>query len=58
MPYKVALTGGISSGKTTVAQEFAKLGVDVVDADVISRQIVEPGKPALFAIKKNLVIVF
>lgn len=58
MPYKIALTGGICSGKTTISQEFAKLGVDVVDADVISRQIVEPGKPALIAIKKNLVIVF
>ncbi|WWO97709.1 MAG: dephospho-CoA kinase [Candidatus Dasytiphilus stammeri] len=53
MPYKVALTGGIGSGKTTVSKEFAKLGVEVVDADVISRQVVEPGKLALIAIIKK-----
>lgn len=50
MPYIVALTGGIGSGKTTVANEFAKLGVPLVDADVISRQVVEPNTPAFAAI--------
>ncbi|HGN1706204.1 TPA: dephospho-CoA kinase [Providencia rettgeri] len=51
MPYIVALTGGIGSGKTTVANEFAKLGVPLVDADVIARQVVEPNTAALKAIK-------
>lgn len=47
MPYTVALTGGIGSGKSTVAQAFAALGVPVVDADIIAREVVEPGSPAL-----------
>lgn len=47
MAYTVALTGGIGSGKSTIANAFAELGVDVVDADVIARQVVEPGQPAL-----------
>lgn len=48
--YVVAITGGIGSGKTTVANQFAKLGIEVVDADVIAREVVEPGTPALAAI--------
>ncbi|MBN3214946.1 dephospho-CoA kinase [Pectobacterium polaris] len=51
MTYIVALTGGIGSGKSTVADEFAKLGATIVDADIIARQVVEPGKPALDAIR-------
>lgn len=47
MRYTVALTGGIGSGKSTVTRAFADLGIDVVDADVIARQVVEPGQPAL-----------
>lgn len=43
MVYTVALTGGIGSGKSTVADAFARLGVTVVDADIIARQVVEPG---------------
>lgn len=50
MAYIVALTGGIGSGKSTVADAFARHGVTVVDADVIARQVVEPGTPALAAI--------
>ncbi|MER1641864.1 dephospho-CoA kinase [Klebsiella aerogenes] len=50
MGYTVALTGGIGSGKSTVADEFAHLGVTVIDADIIARQVVEPGTPALLAI--------
>ena len=50
MGYTVALTGGIGSGKSTIANEFLKNGVSVVDADVIARQVVEPGTPALRAI--------
>lgn len=43
----IGLTGGIGSGKTTVANLFSELGVPVIDTDLISRQLVEPGKPAL-----------
>lgn len=50
MTYIVALTGGIGSGKSTVADAFAELGVPQVDADVIARQVVEPGMPALIDI--------
>ncbi|QTF07131.1 dephospho-CoA kinase [Brenneria izadpanahii] len=53
MTYIVALTGGIGSGKSTVADEFSKLGVDIIDADVIARQVVEPGTPALEAIRQR-----
>ncbi len=38
MGYTVALTGGIGSGKSTVANAFAALGVNVVDADIIARR--------------------
>ena len=50
MRYIVALTGGIGSGKSTVANAFANLGINVIDADIIARQVVEPGAPALHAI--------
>jgi len=46
-PLRVALTGGIASGKTTVANLFAVRGVPVIDTDVIAREVVEPGTPAL-----------
>lgn len=46
-PLRVALTGGIASGKSTVADLFARLGVPVIDTDVIAREVVEPGTPAL-----------
>lgn len=45
--YIVGLTGGIGSGKTTVANMFADLGIDLIDADVIAREIVAPNTPAL-----------
>ncbi len=50
MGYTVALTGGIGSGKSTVANAFADLGTHVIDADIIARQVVEPGSTALQAI--------
>ncbi len=50
LPYIVALTGGIASGKTLVSDEFARLGVPIVDMDVIAHEVVEPGQPALQAI--------
>lgn len=46
MPYIVALTGGIASGKTTIANLFAQLGVPIIDADMIARQVVKPDTPA------------
>jgi dephospho-CoA kinase len=49
-PFRIALTGGIASGKTTVANLFADLGVPLIDTDVIARQVVEPGQPALTAV--------
>lgn len=46
----VGVSGGIGSGKTTVTDLFAAHGVDVIDADVIARQVVEPGTAAFSAI--------
>ena len=46
-PLRIGLTGGIASGKSTVTQRFAELGVPVIDADVASRKVVEPGTPGL-----------
>ena len=45
--FVVAITGGIASGKSEVSRLFARLGVAVADADVIARELVEPGRPAL-----------
>jgi len=49
----VGLTGGIGSGKSTVAEAFRQLGIDTVDADQASRKVVEPGMPALAAIAEH-----
>ncbi|MCU1426666.1 MAG: dephospho-CoA kinase [Actinomycetia bacterium] len=49
----VGLTGGIGSGKSTVAGLLAKRGAVVVDADAIARQVVEPGTPALAALAER-----
>lgn len=46
----IGLTGGIGSGKSTVANLFAELGVPIIDTDIIARQVVEPGQPALVEI--------
>lgn len=48
--YIVGLTGGIGSGKSTVAEAFKRLGIRVIDADQASRAVVEPGSKALSAI--------
>ena len=48
---RVGLTGGIGSGKSTVAATLASLGAVVVDADAVAREVVEPGTPALAAIR-------
>jgi dephospho-CoA kinase len=46
----IGLTGGIASGKTTVSKMFADLGIPVIDADDLAREVVEPGTPGLQAI--------
>lgn len=50
---RVGLTGGIGSGKSTVSRRLADLGAVVVDADLIAREIVEPGEPALEQIRRT-----
>ena len=49
----VGLTGGIGSGKSTVARLFAEHGIHWVDADDVAREVVEPGTPALAAIAEH-----
>lgn len=53
MTVVIGLTGGIGSGKTAVSDHFASLGITVVDADVASRVVVEPGRPALGQIRNH-----
>jgi dephospho-CoA kinase len=48
---RVALTGGIATGKSYVARRMKEMGVPVVDADILARHVVEPGTPALDAIR-------
>jgi dephospho-CoA kinase len=50
---RIGLTGGIASGKTTVAQRFLELGVPVIDADESSRAVVAPGTPGLAQVVKR-----
>ncbi|CAB4635352.1 MAG: dephospho-CoA kinase [Actinobacteria bacterium] len=45
--FLVGLTGGIASGKSTISTMLAKLGAEVIDADVVAREVVEPGTPGL-----------
>ncbi len=49
----IGLTGGIASGKSTVARAFEALGAPWVDADDVAREVVEPGKPALAEIAER-----
>jgi len=46
-PFRVGLTGGIASGKSTAAKFFGALGVPIIDTDQLARDIVEPGQPPL-----------
>ena len=48
--YFIGLTGGIASGKSALEKAFAARGVTVADADLIAREVVEPGEPALAAV--------
>lgn len=52
-PAVIGLTGGIGSGKSTVAKMFGDLGVHWVDADIVAREVVEPGSPALAEIASH-----
>lgn len=52
-PMVIGLTGGIGSGKSAATAVFERLGIVVVDADVLSRVVVEPGKPALEKIAEH-----
>jgi dephospho-CoA kinase len=47
MSLKIGLTGGIGSGKTAASDYLAHLGAEVIDTDQLSRELVEPGQPAL-----------
>jgi len=49
----LGLTGGIGSGKTAASDYLASKGIVVVDADVVAREVVEPGQPALQAIAER-----
>ncbi|QCI22659.1 dephospho-CoA kinase [Buchnera aphidicola] len=53
MTYIVALTGGIGSGKTTVSNGFKKIGINVIDTDVIARNIIEYNSQIFCSIKKK-----
>lgn len=50
VPFIVGLTGGIASGKTLVSDCFARLGITIIDADIIARDVVAPGTAGLQAI--------
>ncbi|HZX79762.1 MAG TPA: dephospho-CoA kinase [Lysobacter sp.] len=49
-PYVIGVTGGIASGKSEVTRRFEALGIEIVDADVIAREVVEPGSDGLAAL--------
>ena len=49
----VGLTGGIASGKSTVSEMFRQLGVTIIDADLLAREVVRPGEPALEEIREE-----
>jgi dephospho-CoA kinase len=50
MPYVIGLTGGIGSGKSTVAEIFRRLGATIIDTDALSHALTRPGQPGLQAI--------
>jgi dephospho-CoA kinase len=52
-PLRIGLTGGIASGKSMIADMFAARGVPVIDTDVIAREVVQPGEPALRQIERE-----
>jgi dephospho-CoA kinase len=52
-PLLVVLTGGVASGKTTASDHFSRLGVEVIDTDLVAREVVEPGSEALAEIESE-----
>lgn len=52
-PFVVGLTGGIGSGKTAATNAFATLGIDIIDADLVAREVVAPGSEGLQAIVEH-----
>lgn len=50
---RIGLTGGVASGKSTVAEMLGDLGAHILDADCLARELVEPGQPALEAIVQH-----
>lgn len=51
--FRVGLTGGIASGKSTISQLFSNLGVTIIDTDLISHQLMQPGQPAFLQTVKH-----
>ena len=49
----IGLTGGIGSGKSAVSSHFEALGITVVDADIVAREVVDPGQPSLLQIAEH-----
>jgi len=52
-PYIIGMTGGIGSGKSTVSRMFQDLGAEVIDADNISRELLQPGSKALVEVEQH-----
>ena len=52
-PLRVGVTGGIGSGKSALTERLAERGIEIVDADMIAREVVEPGSAALAAISER-----
>lgn len=52
-PLTIGLTGGIGSGKSTICQQFNSLGVPVINTDLIAREVVKIGQPALQALQQH-----
>lgn len=53
MARRIGLTGGIASGKSTVAEILAELGAMIIDSDLLAREVVEPGTEALARIEQR-----
>lgn len=54
----IGLTGSIASGKSTVANMLKAYGLPIVDADLVAREVVEPGTPVLKKLLKSLDNIF
>ena len=52
----VGLTGGIATGKSTVSEIFRRLGCEIIDADLLAREVVEPGQPAFAEIVAEFLV--